>query len=121
MDKALENLKPELNLSMTVDMEGLSENREVTNLGLGNRTTGPNLLLTLSGAWPVRNNAARGALTVARSTHQYARIRAMEMARTIRTSLAMTLNDLKRTLEGQVYTRKAELYYRNAMNNEQKN
>ena len=106
MDAAKNNMRPQLDASVTLGRIGVAEGTESDNPGAVQRNQGENSAqATVSFRWPVNNNVARGVLHLNEAAYQKSAIEIRHLKRTIRTMVVLrksgllsSINTLKQSL-----------------------
>ena len=113
-------LRPQFDIVANVGYAGLDEGTAVYKYltPFARQITGPNFTLNFVWSNNVNNSGALGRLVRSESAVRQAQIRNLDLARTIRSEVAVAYNDLRQSTEQVRNSREASSYYESAVEDE---
>jgi outer membrane protein len=98
---ATNQLKPQLNLAFSAGYAGVQESNNVNKYlsALFQNVSGPNVTGSVNYQFPFENSQARGRVLETQATLQQARLRVLDVSRTIGSSVIVAVHGLNNSLE----------------------
>lgn len=118
--EALNGLKPQLDLDLQLGYSALDQSSSFDSLfgSLARDVPGASVQVSLRYSFPFLNNSARGLLLQRKATLARDKIQTDNLARTIRSNVAVAVNDLRNSLRELEKSQRAVRAYRLAVENE---
>ena len=117
LEQEVDALKPRLDIKLSANYEGVSEENGVYDPSVED-SSGPGGMILLNGEWPVLNNSAKGAVVSIEAKLRQASLRTQELERNIYSSIAVAAGDTCRTAEAAESLNDAVELYNAAVANE---
>lgn len=117
LEKDADNLKPRLDLELSANFEGIGEDNSTLDPAV-EETTGPGGMIMLKGEWPVANNSSRGRMLANQARQRQARLRTLELERSIHSNIAVSVMDVQRLAKAAINLDEAVQLYNTAIEDE---
>jgi outer membrane protein TolC len=114
IEKDMDDLKPRVDLKLSANIEGVNEDSSFLD-PTAEEASGPGGMILLNGEWPVSNNSARGVLISNQAQQRQARLRTLELERSIRSNIAIAAMDVRRIANATVSIDEAVQLYNTAV------
>ncbi len=120
LKEAKNAMEPKLDLGFNVGYSGLKESNDLNILynSFYNHVPGASVGLSLTYSFPLRNDAAKGVYAQRRATLTRAKLQTEDLARSIRSNVAIAVNNLQNSTASLRKSKQAVAAYRLAVKNE---
>ncbi|CAN2043872.1 putative TolC family protein [Candidatus Magnetomoraceae bacterium gMMP-13] len=120
-DAAKNNLKPRLDLNLSVGYSGLNESSDYSKfITTPGDASGLNGSMSINYKWPFKNNTAKGLLLERKSSYDQSVISTNNLARNISSNVLVCIFSIKNSALELERARQAVRSYKTAVNNEKK-